>query len=412
MATFDYFDYLSSSYQPPVNSKPSKVESRGSILPDGAYKEWVQNGNFPCVDAPISKVKNGKYFLGLMQVDVHTFIVSGIESSEHTIILSRFGKAFVEENTISLQLRVKFGGSCASRIQTEGLLLMSDSKEDDVSYRYDLHHVSEKTHNRYIAFMHFLTKHSAEAKTETDEQGRRRILLGCYMLGESGNYKYKRLSEVNPEDLVDEDTTEVKEAADELTEKVNVLSMENTCRTTAVEIFSQFVELEEPIQSNYKVPLAGRAKLNRPEGLTVSSLSIMPERYIAQEDETTKNYVLTTLYTRMLELRKHRENSNKFRVLRQLYGNITKLDGNNIKQILKMLNCCLHTKSKILNSHRSIFGVGSTKTYKCMKALRDNIVAGCHAATDEIVDDFLVINTPSLQDDICNEGDLVTVSPE
>ena len=86
MATFDYFDYLSSSYQSPVNSKPSKVESRGSTFPDGAYKEWVQNGNFPCIDAPISKVKNGKYFLGLMQVDVHTFIVSGIESSEHTII--------------------------------------------------------------------------------------------------------------------------------------------------------------------------------------------------------------------------------------------------------------------------------------------------------------------------------------
>ena len=306
---------------------------------------------------------------------------------------------------------MKFGESCASRIQKEGLLLMSDSKEDDVSYRYDLHHVPEKTHNRYIAFMHFLTKSSAEDSTETGGQ-RRRALLGCYMLQESGNYKYKRLSEVNPEDLVDGDTTEVKEAADGLTAKVDVLSMENTCRTTAVEILSQFVELEEPIQSNYKVPLAGRAKLNHREGLTVSSLSIMPERYIAQEDETTKSYVLTTLYTRMLELRKHKENSNKFRILRQLYENIVELDGKNIKQILKMLNCCLYENTKILNSHRSIFGVGSTKTYKCMRALRNYIADAYHVATDKFVDDFLVIETPSLQDDICNEGGLATVSPE
>ncbi len=415
----DIHPFLDNSSYSSADASATSLPAHEKEVQPGTLKEpktpkehWINNGNYPDPGARIDKAEYGRYFLGLMQKDEHTYIVSGVQDKTDLIFLARFGKYFLcdSQRKVKMHLSLFFGATQLATIYRGGLLHISSSKESEYEqYRYDLHHITEDEHNKFIAFMHFLTSqapdpkddyedyHSSE-KISAGQKGLKSKQPGAYAALKDGGYIYKNLSDIDAETLALTDGLDaLKTKASELNESAYTISRKNTCRIFWLKIFSEFVPSAPEISQTYWKPLISPVNVNPAEGIK-ASMMIMPMKLKDAQSDSPKQKTLETLYSLLHKLRGDESAAVKFSVVKRLYDDIQNVEDGDIQCMTETLETCLSDHAKVIDRHRSDFRFGSTRTRKVLTGLLSSLrsaLSGVNTEYESVT--YVKENLPSPQ---------------
>ncbi|MCL1076692.1 hypothetical protein D5R81_05100 [Parashewanella spongiae] len=269
-----------------------------------------------------------EYYIAVMQLEKHSFLVAGVYSDDQNYQLARFGKTCPPINETSKFTRFfkMYLSENPASMKREGLLLNG-------SFRYSAHTISKEMYQRLVEFMPEF-KYKKEA--------------GCYYLnGSEQSYQYKTFHPI--ESCNAQSSLGFEEQ--EIIEEAKTLTNSNSCRTTASRIVEMVTNGNVKISRNHRIPLPCYDSFAR--GKPEQFLYVMPEP--ASLFLTADSFVLQAIYQRMDVLRTRTGGVDKFKALKKLYADIAKVPAEDQQQILSVLTQFKKEQKEVLTRRRNQF---------------------------------------------------------